>query len=425
MNFDLNLGNYKTSELEEIFDLPQNYDETILKRKADVLREKIESDQKTDRTIKIRTLEFLLQAKNFLLEGRKKMLSDIKLEQNIYHTDLELKGSAIFAENGSQFIIDRSANSTPYNVSFPGDTFPGVINPLKKRTIIKNLNIDTRFRDNYFTSSATNFHFDLPYKFSSVTLMHLTSFQFVQSYYAISACLNNNSFSLQLLDPFGNLEGDPYFISVPDGNYTGQNLMTVINTAIGLLDNDSLKNVYFSLNESPGPNGNKKVTIGIKPGYLGAPFTFSVNFILDQTASISFVPLQQKFGWILGFRLPVYTGLNSYTSESVLDISGPKYIYLVVDDFNNNVNENFFSAFTASMLNKNILARIAVPPNIGAPYITFDLTSSGSFSTPRTYFGPVDIQKMQIQLLDEYGRFLNLNGTDYSFVLALTTAYDI
>jgi hypothetical protein len=255
--------------------------------------------------------------------------------------------------------------------------------------------------------------------------MQITSFEFIQSYYAISACLNNNFFSLQLLDAFGNLEGDPYFIFVPDGNYTGQNLMSVINDAISALDNASLKNVYFTLDESAGPNGNKKVTIGINPTYVGAPFTFSVNFLLDQTANIGFVPLQQKFGWILGFRLPVYAGLNSYTSESVLDISGPKYIYLVVDDFNNNVNENFFSAFTESMLNKNILARIAVPPNVGLPFVTFDLISSGSFFTPRTYFGPVDIQKMQIQLLDEYGRFLNLNGTDFSFVLSLTTAYDI
>jgi hypothetical protein len=29
-------------------------------------------------------------------------------------------------------------------------------------------------------------------------------------------------------------------------------------------------------------------------------------------------------------------------------------------------------------------------------------------TTPRQYFGPVDIQKLQIQLLDAYGRILNL-----------------
>lgn len=418
MNFDLNLSNYKKPELEEIFDLPANYNETILQKKADALREKIENDKRTDQNIRKRTIEFLMQAKNFLLEGLKKMLIDSRFEQNIYHTDLNLKGSAIIQENGSQFIIDRAANSTPYNVSFPGDTFPGVINPLKKRTIIKNLNIDTRFRDNYYTSPATNFHFDIPYKFSSVTSMQLTSFEFVQSYYTIAVCLGNSFFSLQLIDSLGKLEGESYVIVIPDGNYTGQNLMTVINAEIAKLPG-SLGYVSFSLNS---PNGNDKVTMANAVGY---DFNFAVNFAVDIYGNLDSTPLQQKFGWLLGFRSPVYSNCNSYTSESVLDVSGPKYIFLVVDDYNNNVNENFFSAFTSSILNKNILARIAIPPNIGAPYVSFDLLATGSFSTPRTYFGPVDIQKMQIQLLDEYGRFLNLNGTDFSFVLALTTAYDI
>jgi len=414
MNFDLNLSNYKKPELEEIFDLPANYNETILQKKADALREKIENDKKTDKNVRKKTIEFLMQAKNFLLEGLEKMLIDSRYEKNIYHTDLNLRGSAIIQENGSQFIIDRAANSTPYNVSFPGDTFPGVINPLKKRTIIKNLNIDTRFRDNYYTSSPTNFHFDIPYKFSSVTSMQLTSFEFVQSYYTISACLGNSFFSLQLIESSGKSES---VIVIPDGNYTGQNLMTVINAEIAKLQPNNLGYISFSLNSS-----NDKVTIGNAVGYN---FKFSVNFAVDINGNLDSTPLQQKFGWLLGFHRPVYSNCNSYISESVLDLSGPKYIYLVVDDYNNNVNENFFSAFTSSILNKNILARIAIPPNIGAPYISFDLLATGSLSTPRTYFGPVDIQKMQIQLLDEYGRFLNLNGTDFSFVLALTTAYDI
>lgn len=424
MNFDLNLANYKKSELEEIFDLPDIYDEIMLQQKADSLKNKIRADKKTDQRTIEKTLDFLIQAKIFLIEGLKKMIMNSKIEKNIYNTDLSLKESAIISENGSQFIIDRKANSTPFNYSLPGDTFPGVINPLKKRTIVKNLNIDTRFRDNYYTSVSTNFHFDLPYKFSSVTTMQLTSFEFVQSYYAISSCLHNNFFSLQLQD---SLEME--FVVVPDGNYTGQTLIDFLNTAV-LTFTSSLKNVYFSLNEFAGPNGNDKVTIGINPSYVGPEFNFSVNFTLDENGNIDSTPLHQKFGWILGFRSPFYPippilSSNSYTSESVLDISSPKYIFLVIDDFNNNVNQNFFSAFNSSVLNKNILARIAIPPNLGAPYVTFDLLASGSFFTPRTYFGPVDIQKMQIQLLDEYGRILNLNGTDYSFVLALTTAYDI
>jgi hypothetical protein len=432
MNFDLNLGNYEQSELEDIFNLPAKYDETLLQARSEALNRKIMEDRKVDANIRNKTLAFLSQAKNFLLEGLKKILRDSKLETNIYNTDLHLRGSAIFAENGSNFVIDRAANSTPYNYSFPGDTFPGVINPLKKRTIIKNLNIDTRFRDNYYTSLPTNFHFDLPYKFNSVTSMQLMSFEFIQSYYTIAACLGNNFFSLQLADGFGNLEGSASFISVPDGNYTGQNLMAVINAKIATLTSSLLQHVYFSLNEAYGPNGNNKVTISLNPTYTGPVFDFSVNFLLDANGNLDSVPLQQKLGWIMGFRSPVYpipvaipVGSNLYTSEGVLDLSGPKYIFLVVDDYNNNVNENYFSAFNSSILNKNILARISVGPNIGSPFVNIDTSVSAAFLSPRTYFGPVDIQKMQIQLLDEYGRILNLNGTDYSFVLALTTAYDI
>ena len=46
-------------------------------------------------------------------------------------------------------------------------------------------------------------------------------------------------------------------------------------------------------------------------------------------------------------------------------------------------------------------------------------------TTPRQYFGPVDIQNIQIQLLDEYGRILNLNNMDYSFCLTFQTIYDL
>ena len=46
-------------------------------------------------------------------------------------------------------------------------------------------------------------------------------------------------------------------------------------------------------------------------------------------------------------------------------------------------------------------------------------------TSPRQYFGPVDIQKLQIQLLDEYGRILNLNNMDYSFCLTFQTIYEL
>jgi len=93
----------------------------------------------------------------------------------------------------------------------------------------------------------------------------------------------------------------------------------------------------------------------------------------------------------------------------------------VVDDYKNNVNNNFYAAFNSSILNKNILARISLQAN------TFNVLQSNLslITTPREYFGPVDIQNLTIQLLDEYGRIVDLNNMDFSFCLTLTTTYDL
>ena len=41
----------------------------------------------------------------------------------------------------------------------------------------------------------------------------------------------------------------------------------------------------------------------------------------------------------------------------------------------------------------------------------------------RNYFGPVDIQKLRIQLLDEYGRIIQLNNMDWSCALTFEVLY--
>jgi hypothetical protein len=46
-------------------------------------------------------------------------------------------------------------------------------------------------------------------------------------------------------------------------------------------------------------------------------------------------------------------------------------------------------------------------------------------TTPREYYGPVNIEKMQIQMLDEYGRIINLNNMDFSFCLTFTNGEEV
>jgi len=129
-----------------------------------------------------------------------------------------------------------------------------------------------------------------------------------------------------------------------------------------------------------------------------------------------------KFGWILGFRNGLYVNNTTYVSEGLLSLTGPRYVYLVVDDYNNNVNDGFYSAFNSSVLNKNILARISLQSGI---FNVFSQNNLSIITSPRRYYGPVNIQKVTIQLLDEYGRILDLNNMDYSFCLTFQSIYDI
>ena len=74
------------------------------------------------------------------------------------------------------------------------------------------------------------------------------------------------------------------------------------------------------------------------------------------------------------------------------------------------------------MLNKNILARISLQAN------TFNVLEQSNLlitTTPRQYFGPINLSNLDIQLLDEYGRIVDLNNMDFSFCLSLITVYDL
>ena len=129
-----------------------------------------------------------------------------------------------------------------------------------------------------------------------------------------------------------------------------------------------------------------------------------------------------SLGWCLGFRNDIYKDSLQYISEGIIDLSGAKYYYLVVDDYNNNMNDNFIGAFKTSILHKNIIARISITAN--TPSILLQ-DSFYLICPPREYFGPVNIKSMNIQLLDEYGRYVNLNNMNFNFSLSVITVYDL
>ena len=412
MNFDLNIENYNRDELIEMFELPSNFDKNIVEIKEARLKDNIINNKEINKETQVQTLNFLLKAKNIILNDSQPQ-KNTPLQQKIedfYNSSYELKTSKL--EDREEHMIQVRPEK-PYLSSYPSEFFPGIINPIKKRTIKKNLNIDTKFRENYYTSSASNFNFSLPINFNDVLQMQLASIELPTTYYVVSKQYGNNFFSITV-DAYL-----PVVINIPDGNYTQSTIIDAINNQ--LLSTALYNDVNFVVNLTNGTTGSGQTLVGFS--VIGAHTKLELNFQADRYGvSDRNTPLPLKLGWILGFRNGIYTGSINYVSEGVVDIKGPKYFFLVVDDYNNSVNNNFYSAFNSSILNKNILARISLQAN------TFSVLEQNNLSlvtTPREYFGPVNIQTMNVQLLDEYGRIVDLNNMDFSFCVTLTTVYDL
>jgi hypothetical protein len=132
---------------------------------------------------------------------------------------------------------------------------------------------------------------------------------------------------------------------------------------------------------------------------------------------------KSKLGWLLGFRSLSYTipAGHTYSSESLLDLNSPRYLYLAIDEFTSGTQNSFISPLTNSIVNKNILAKISldydrykfgfiIPANEYNGLLKSDI---------RSYNGKVNIQKLKVQLLNEYGNAVHLNGLDFSFCLKI------
>ena len=71
-----------------------------------------------------------------------------------------------------------------------------------------------------------------------------------------------------------------------------------------------------------------------------------------------------------------------------------------------------------------ILARVSLAPllsTVSNGTSLADQFNPGDFI--RNYFGPVDIEKLRLTVVDEFGRVINLNNMDLSMALTFVCLY--
>lgn len=418
MDLDLNINNYTMNDLETFFSLQGKYTQDDVEAKEYKIREQLLSSGHIDKRFKRDLIEFLEIAKHWIITVKFPKKNPTSIPNNYKLDESNVPLSKALPSSRASNVIERPV--TQFVHAKTDAYYQGILNPLETRVITQCVNIDTRFRENLYSTKSSDFAFQLPFKLSKVVSMQLASIELPITFYGVSASYGNNYFWIEVID-----SSDTSFsklIQIADGNYNAGDLINAVNTGLHE-NNDIFQNVEFVLDITQTGSGTGKVTLQIIPN---TPSTIE-QIVLDFQKDMNGIPnmnaeLSTKLGWNLGYQRPLYEGTIAYTADTIIEPATVRYLFLAIDDYHNSGNNHFLSAFQKSVLNPNILARISVKGTYFSLVMENDLNI---VSEPRQYFGPVDIQRLRIRLFDEYGRVVDMNNANFSFCLNFKLLYDL
>jgi hypothetical protein len=298
-----------------------------------------------------------------------------------------------------------------------------VMTNVQKASKKKYMTIDTRFRDNYeATYQTANYMITLPERINEVKTIKATSVEIPVSFNNISANLGNNQCTITNMSTH-----QVYTITIPDGQYDASALKQAFTTQLNTAGLTNRVQYVYIQTSTANPSPTYSVFNNIDPSNSAYLFDFS-SPSTDHRFTL---------GWLLGFRpikestaTPPYQQskfqytvpqTTAFWSTAFLDTNGPRYLYLIIDEFTSGNQNSFHSLLQNSAINKNILARITLT-NKDFPFGTILPANNlnGLLQTDtRSYNGKVDLQRMNIQLVNEEGIPMNLNGLDFTFCLEM------
>jgi hypothetical protein len=415
-SFNLNIEDYTINDFIEIFDLTNEYTHKQLNNQYLKLIDTIKKDKTINDEKKEKLNDFFTKSRN--------ILTNIKVGNNLNDSLGLVKNSQIrsdFLENLTKYNNNITSNNESYLLNndvegfIENDRLPkyekakdlGIIQN-KTKTLTYLMNIDSKFRKNYYTTNTSNFTIDIPYKLSNVISMQLRSIELPNSWYLFDETKKTNIFYAQSPDIDGN-GNNLYRVRIESGNYdVGSFKENLIYEKFNGVSFDP--DLQFPLEISVN-NFNGKTTIK----HVG---NSNPNFTLDFSIENRDSPF--NMGWSLGYRMNKYTGETSYTSEAIYNAGSQKYLFFIVKDFQNHTNDKIIAIFQKSYLAKDILAKIP----LSASSFTILFEEQNNTARKREYLSPVDINRLEFEIIDEYGDLINLNNMDFSVTLQFECLYD-
>jgi len=537
-NIDTNINNYTLYELLLILDLNSESDIDEIKDASDYFISKY--DKKKDPKMT-----------NFFRDVKSKLLNyygDLINENDNEPNDAEFTPSQIQTSNWIQNQYLKQSNKTQnnkiterkqkidvyanqhvpmnkeqlginnnYNVEVAQD----VLNPNLKNITSRFINLDSQFRQptGGVESSSTDYTLDLSEPLNNVLSLRLYSVQIPYTWYSVDVYYGNTCFWI-IID-----ENTTVTISVPSGNYSTTQFVTELNSCFSSKGFTNLT-IPGTITPVSFNSNNGKITINLY-NYKYNGITFNTNntyqiIFFDVTGQltcgstncnqININNINQTLGWLMGYRSPyIYLDISGNTAPSLIDLYGPKYLILSIDDYNQNHINNGLVTITELSKNlklpsyynpgfpikctlpinnlstnmdsnevdngdllmdklnlsfKNIPQVLPTAPRILTQAQIYSIneimknnerntnfrskapTNSDTFAlipikhnsqnstgdvyvefggslqdNKRIYFGPVNIDRMRVKLLDDKGNVLNMNGVDWSITLIAEILY--
>ena len=458
---DLNIDHYNIADLETFFHLTPPYTQNEVQQKEHEIRTLLLS---SGHIAKHFQRDLIL----FLEEGKTQLVT--QLVQEKAHTTIPptypppvphtYPVPPAQIPTREQDVIMRPR--TEFQYQQPSDFFEGKLNPINTRILKQALSIDTRLYDQ--SKSNTEYILSLPNKISKVVSLECISFEITsQSLFNISASLGNHRIMMTIhtetkpvygtLDPsirppilptpnddapalFTHSSSPPqehllrepdpvipvempkkkayvHTYIVPDGHYTIDTLLETLNAISKTVDDTP----FVLLEWKQDPLDSKKTIVALNENEFRQyeETIESVTMSLYETN----VDVKQSFtslGYLLGFTNNVYQAQTNYMSNIPANVHAAlPYFYLSIEDYQNRSIVSFPPAFSQMSMASSQLARIS---------LNHQTNEVKMVSIPRKYFGPIDINRLQIRLMDPYGKNVNIH-TNFSFCLLFDTLYDL
>jgi hypothetical protein len=459
---DYNIENYTIDELINIFDInnDEKNDNKILNKKIKKYINKIsETYYEKDRNLMIK---FLNNAYNKIINLNLK--GDIK-NVNLLNEVLNREEYVDVIEKDNHFIYTRNREPIVQGHNVP--IVQGQLNPTLRNINKSIVSLDTQMRQNLF-QDTNNITYDLSEPLINVMSIRVLSIEIKHSWYTFDKNYGTTEFLV-----------DNSFIQIPDGNYNSNDLINIINND---LSNNNMNYIVFSYNENTG-----KTTIANND-----TMPHTITFYNNDNPGMK--KKNSNFGWLLGFKtfdasfniILTIQPSSMITSIGLLDVYGPRYILLEIDDFNNNhYNKNFISVddthnnlkfpsyytpdislndpskrltkdnngniiwidsglkqsevYTILQVNKerqskgenfNKITSIKkndiiakLPVQYSTNFGTLIIGYNFINKNERLYYGPVNIKRMKVALYNDAGQLLNLNRQDFSITLQTDELY--